>query len=345
MWARSRRTGRVSCARLACRASSSTPAVVPVYDVDLGDGGAFFTMKRVRGETLERIVALLAAGDSAARERYGRRRLLTAFVSVCLGVDHAHSRGVIHRDLKPANLMLGDYGEVYVLDWGVARVAAGAEGPVGGSAPVAGVTAHGSAVGTLGYMPPEQLEGRHDAVGPRSDVYALGAVLFEVLALQPLHPRTTPEAVRASTLGGVDGCPSRRGAAVPEELDEVCARALRTRPEERYASARELADAVERFLDGEGDRERRRRAAEGHTRAALDALAQSHREGQADAARLDLRRRALAELGRALALPAGRVSHRRRGVDGAGHLSRAVLRAAAVRRGGDGRLDGQHRGA
>ena len=99
------------------------PAVVPVYDLDFDEQGQpFFTMKRVRGQTLSRILELSARGDTETRERFGRRRLLAAFTQACHAVHYAHVRGVVHRDLKPSNIMIGDYGEVYVLDWGVARV-------------------------------------------------------------------------------------------------------------------------------------------------------------------------------------------------------------------------------
>ncbi|MCZ7681650.1 MAG: serine/threonine protein kinase [Sandaracinaceae bacterium] len=98
------------------------PAIVPVYDLGAGeDGELYFTMKRVRGRTLADILADLAHGDAEAKKRFGRRRLLSAFSQVCLAIDYAHARGVMHRDLKPGNVMLGDWGEVYVLDWGSRR--------------------------------------------------------------------------------------------------------------------------------------------------------------------------------------------------------------------------------
>ena len=121
---RRRRCARASCARRASRASSSTPSIVPVYDLGVdADGAPFFTMKRLRGLTLERDPRRAADGRAATRRSsYPRRKLLAAFSGVCLAVDFAHSRGVLHRDLKPANVMLGDFGEVYVLDWGLAKL-------------------------------------------------------------------------------------------------------------------------------------------------------------------------------------------------------------------------------
>jgi hypothetical protein len=156
------------------------PGIVPVHDLGLEPGGRpYFTMKRVRGVTLAEVLRALAEGNEAARAKYPRRRLLQAFQAVCLTVDFAHSRHVVHRDLKPANVMLGDFGEVYVLDWGIAKhldapLDADAETLSGESvAPQAGQTAQGAVMGTPGYMSPEQALG--EPVDPRTDVYALGA--------------------------------------------------------------------------------------------------------------------------------------------------------------------------
>src|SRR5262249_17778837 len=99
------------------------PSIVPVYDLDLDEQGRpFFTMKRVRGLTLERVLERLREDDPDVVKRFSNRKLLTALAQVCLRIDYAHARGVLHRDLKPGNIMLGDFGEVYVLDWGLAKV-------------------------------------------------------------------------------------------------------------------------------------------------------------------------------------------------------------------------------
>jgi hypothetical protein len=154
------------------------PAIVPVYDLGVDALHApFFTMKRVHGATFAEIITRLRDGDAEALGRYGRRKLLTAFASVCQAIDFAHTRGVIHRDLKPSNVMMGDFGEVYVLDWGVAKITTGAEiEPHGSMTPPAGTETHtlaGVAMGTPGYMSPEQLVAARDVDG-RTDVYALG---------------------------------------------------------------------------------------------------------------------------------------------------------------------------
>jgi serine/threonine-protein kinase len=282
------------------------PAIVPVYDLGVDpEGAAYFTMKRVRGMTLAEVLEALRHKDTAVVGRYSRRKLLTAFSSVCLAVDFAHRRGVLHRDLKPANVMLGDFGEVYVLDWGLARTAGAAELP---EEPVAATpveteirTAHGALLGTPGYMAPEQVRGERERIDARADVYALGCVLFEVLALEPLHGRRSAPELIASTVTGAEARPSRRvpQADVPPELDGICAKATALAPEDRFASARALHEAVERYLDGDRDVELRRQLASGHADAAAEAAALARAPGDGAG---EARRSAMREVGRALAL-------------------------------------------
>jgi tRNA A-37 threonylcarbamoyl transferase component Bud32 len=278
------------------------PAIVPVYDLGLAeDGASHFTMKRVRGVTLAAAVAALASDEPGAAERFSRRRLLGAFVTVCQAVDYAHTRGVVHRDLKPENVMLGAFGEVYVLDWGVARLVGvddpdAPEGRV--SAGPRGLTDHGVVVGTPGFMAPEQLRG--EAVDARTDVYALGAVLFELLTLQPLHPYGTAEAAITSTLQGADARASVRtpDRGIAPELDALCVRATALDPAARFPSARALHEAVDAYLDGDRDLALRRSLADTHA-ARAEALAAEALHGGDGA--LDARRGAMQEVGRALA--------------------------------------------
>jgi len=275
------------------------PSIVPVYDMGTEpDGTTYFTMRRIHGNTLGSILEKLAKDDAEAAEKYSRHRLLTAFGSVCLAIDFAHERGVVHRDLKPGNVMIGDYGEVYVLDWGVAKVNGSPDWPQGEDEAAEPATRAGSYVGTLGYMSPEQLSGA--AVDRRTDVYALGALLFEILALVPLHVGTSAE-LTATTLIGAEARPSVRAPerGVPLDLEEICVKAAATKPEDRFPSARALFDALQKHLDGDRELERRRElsahyAEQAKPRAALALEDQDptneHRE------------RAMRDVGNALAL-------------------------------------------
>jgi eukaryotic-like serine/threonine-protein kinase len=256
------------------------PAIVPVHELAYDDNGRpFFVMKKLSGTTLAAI--LLGSGS-----RFTRHQLLRAFADVCLAIEFAHTRGVIHRDIKPANILLGDFGEVYMLDWGIARVSTDRDSPV--PEPILdedgfGVcTRPGAAIGTRGYMPPEQERG--EIVDERADVYALGCVLFEILTGQMLHPRgkriAVPEDARAS-----------RWAHVAPELDELCMRATALDRSDRLRSARELGEAVQRYLDGDRDVVLRHRIALAHLRAAAAATDDEHG-----------RRTAMREAGQALAL-------------------------------------------
>jgi serine/threonine-protein kinase len=281
------------------------PAITPVYDLGVApDGNVYFTMKRVRGRTLEQVLEGLRAGDPELVEKYSRRKLLTALSTVCLAVDFAHQRGVVHRDLKPANIMLGDFGEVNVLDWGLAKLVDGTDSARPSQAPAptdSRETLAGAVLGTPGYMAPEQIEAGLGPVGPAADVYTLGAVLFEILTLEPLHERGPVLALMGQTLRGADARASVRFPErdVPPELEQICVRATTKAWAERFESARELNEALERYLDGDRDLELRRDLAEQHATRGIDyASAAASKTGGA----FDTRRAALREIGRALAL-------------------------------------------
>lgn len=212
------------------------PGIVPVHDAgELPDGRPYYVMKFVRGRRLDDVVH--DGVDLAER--------LRIFERVCEAVAFAHSRGVIHRDLKPENVMTGEYGEVLVLDWGVARVLVDRDGRDAQcesrddveADEVGPVTLHGTVLGTPGYMAPEQASGEIDEVGPTADVYALGGILWYLLSGE--HPSAEPAAY-APALSG----------AVPARLIAISSKARAIEPADRYESVELLSADIRRFLEG-----------------------------------------------------------------------------------------------
>jgi eukaryotic-like serine/threonine-protein kinase len=233
------------------------PNIVPVYELGLDRRKRrFLCMKFVEGVTLEE--ALNRLGDERIEPSH-LAKFLQVFVKVCDAVSFAHSRGVIHRDLKPTNVMISDFGQVYVLDWGIARLRppeAGRGGPrvlvSADRAEQSELDPPGSLVGTAGYMSPEQLHGHHDKLDERTDVFALGATLYQVLTGQP---PLTPEIVRAIRMNKSPPpiAPPDRvvpGARVPPELSRIALRALSFDPDDRYSSVVELQRDIEAFQRG-----------------------------------------------------------------------------------------------
>ncbi|MCB9678170.1 MAG: SUMF1/EgtB/PvdO family nonheme iron enzyme [Alphaproteobacteria bacterium] len=245
------------------------PSIVPVHDIGrLPDGRVWFTMKEVKGRTLGDVIrevhTVSVDAWDVAPSGWGLHRLIAAFRTVCQAVAFAHERGVVHRDLKPENTMVGRYGEVYVLDWGLAKIfgrvdlvlESGDVEPVqsGRSSDLA--TRMGQVAGTPAYMPPEQARGEIDRIDTRSDVYALGAMLYEILsgrapfvgdAMEVLEQVRTAPATPLSRLGGA--------VTRPDELVQICERAMAFAPEDRFPSAVALAEAVGEWLDGSKRRE------------------------------------------------------------------------------------------
>jgi serine/threonine-protein kinase len=269
------------------------PSIVPVYDIERRpDGSTFFTMRRVLGRTLAAILDDLRKGVPAAKARYTERELLNAFATVCLAVDYAHTRGVVHRDLKPANIMLGDFGEVYVLDWGLARLVD--EAGVTAEEPQARLSLPGTFLGTPLYVAPEQMA--DPAVGPLADVYSLGLILFELLSLERARD---PNALFAP----VDTRPSVRTPYrnIAPELETICVKAVEPDPADRYASVRAMHEAINRYLEGDRETEQRRQLAAQHMTTARIALGTATTARSVDDAEKE-RGVAMSELARAVAL-------------------------------------------
>ncbi|HET7501637.1 MAG TPA: serine/threonine-protein kinase [Kofleriaceae bacterium] len=269
------------------------PAIVPVHEIGHdGDGLPFFVMKKLTGTTLGKVIS-----DPGLAASFPLQRVLRAFAEVCLAVELAHVRGIVHRDLKPDNILLGDFGEVYILDWGVAKVIGENEGEFAdvGSDSGEHATTVGTTIGTPGFMAPEQACGMPDVDG-RADIYALGCVLFEILAGEPLHPRIAGVVDRAAGTG--DPRPSRRAPArgIAPELDELCVAATAAARGDRLQSARELGDRVQRYLDGDRDLALRRGLARAHFERAQAAF------GDGSGGTDELRRTAMREAAAALAL-------------------------------------------
>ncbi|MCC6521765.1 MAG: serine/threonine protein kinase, partial [Polyangiaceae bacterium] len=248
------------------------PSIVPVYDVGRDPSGRpSYTMRVVNGRTLRDVLdAGRAAGEGPRR---GLAQLLGILRQVCLAVDYAHSRGVVHRDLKPENVIVGEFGEVYVLDWGVAYLTEASD--------IRLSLEHerdASIAGSPGYMAPEQaLGGKLDG---RADVYALGVILYEMLAgRSPFeHERDLSGVVARMVKPTVPPPSVVAPGSVPTAFDEVVRGCLRRNPDERVPGARAIVDAIDRYLDAERERvEREReadaRAAEGaEARRTMEAL-------------------------------------------------------------------------
>ncbi len=242
------------------------PGIVPVYGLGTyADGRPFYAMRFIRGDSLRKAIERFHRPDrSGDQDPAGReaelRQLLRRFHDVCNALEYAHSRGVLHRDLKPANIMLGRYGETLVVDWGLAKPlgrahtappAAGLpEAPLlPASGAVADATQMGSAVGTPAFMSPEQAEGRLDLVSPASDVYSLGATLYCLLTGSPPLAGNDLGDVLERARRGAFPRPRQLRPELHPALEAICLKAMAPRPADRYGSAAELGQEVERWLD------------------------------------------------------------------------------------------------
>jgi eukaryotic-like serine/threonine-protein kinase len=235
------------------------PNIVPVYDFGTrADRQAFFTMKLVSGRTLSELITDL---HDAGFPSDGLEQLLRMILKVCEAVSFAHSRGVVHRDLKPANIMIGSHGQVYVMDWGLGLLlgaAPRAEPSVGSTSDSVRTSAAPrsgpSLAGTVGYMAPEQASGRIEAIGPRTDVFAIGAILYEVLTGRPPYQADDLHQALALARSGKIAAPQEvaEGRPLPPGLCEIAMKALQPALEDRYSTVDDLSEEVEGFLRGGG---------------------------------------------------------------------------------------------
>ncbi len=267
------------------------PNIVPVHELGVGPGGRpFFAMKLVRGRTLASILADYRHDAVEAGREFPLTRMLRFVVDVCNAVGFAHARGVIHRDIKPANIMVGDFGEVMLMDWGLAKVVSGqavgsdtveeALPPSGdtakiqrlrpegiasdpdaasGTLPAPGevrsaaidATHNGAVLGTPVYMPPEQAGGRIAEMDARSDIYSLGAILYEIITLHPPIDGRDVNQVLLNVIAGNIIDPARRaGRPVPKDLAAIALTALAKDPARRYRSAIAMRRDIESYIEG-----------------------------------------------------------------------------------------------
>jgi formylglycine-generating enzyme required for sulfatase activity len=234
------------------------PGVVPVHELGLDpEGRVFFTMKRVHGRDLAVVFELLRKGE----EGWTLTRAIGVMLKVCEAMAYAHDKGVIHRDLKPANVMVGNFGEVYVMDWGLARVLTEqdsqdlfvrtdrrdlTDSPL--------TTMEGDVVGTPVYMSPEQARGKLGSMGPWSDVYSVGAMLYQVITGQMpfVGSDETPDSweVLQRVLKGKLKPADELARHVPAELVAICEKAMSRRPADRYHDMQELAVDLRAYQEG-----------------------------------------------------------------------------------------------
>lgn len=278
------------------------PGVVPVHELGVRDARPYFTMKRVRGVTLAEVIRRLQEDDAATCARYTRHRLLSVMQSLAQTIDFAHARGVVHRDVKPGNVMLGDFGEVYLLDWGIAKLSAveAVEQDSAEKVTEPGTTLAGAVLGTPGYMAPEQA-GAEVATGA-SDVWAMAAILYEALTLSPLVRGSSNLELminaRSTDFPPLSAHP--RANDVPPELDALCTRALSRDPIAR-PTARQFVEGLDAVLSGQRDLQLRADLAAQHAQMAQAAAQRALEQGE----NLEARAEALREIGQALALQPG----------------------------------------
>lgn len=237
------------------------PNIVPVYELSkTEEGNAYYVMRYLRGQTLKEAIA-----SHHRRRKEGEvssvevLRLLESFLGICEAVAYAHSRKVLHRDLKPENVMLGRFGEVIVLDWGLAKVleqdsdsvTAVQVAPMTDEDASNEETMTGEVLGTPAYMAPEQAAGQQDIIDYSTDVYGLGGILFEILTGTAPHQGQSTAEVLTRVANEPTPLANSRESSIPKPLNAICLKAMAFTQEDRYATASELAEDVRRYLANE----------------------------------------------------------------------------------------------
>ncbi len=225
------------------------PNTVPVYELGKqADGSIYFAMKKVEGENLFQVIVRIAQGNEETKRQYPLNRLLGVLVQSSNALAYAHSRGVIHRDVKPENILLGPFGEVYLMDWGVAKVwgmAAEFDGDVPLDELYQRLTSTGKRPGTPLYMSPEQTTSG-GIVDERSDIFSMGVVLYEILAQrEPFRGKTIEETFHnIQTLTPPAPSTIATQMAIPVSLDQICLKALEKKPVDRYQAITEMIQEI-----------------------------------------------------------------------------------------------------
>lgn len=229
------------------------PNTIPVYEIGKTcEGQIYFAMKRIQGENLFEVLVRIARGDEPTKEKYPLDRLLDILQQVCQALFYAHNHGVIHRDIKPENILVGIFGEVYLMDWGVAKVWGmpndGQDGLQENAEDPAHITLTGQRPGTPLYMSPEQVRGT-PPVDERSDIFSIGVVLYEILAQREPFRGPTLNDTFAHILNTMPEPPSRVRPehGIAKELDAICMKALAKRPQDRYSNVQQIIDEIEHF--------------------------------------------------------------------------------------------------
>ena len=250
------------------------PNIVPIYSIGLSPSyGVYFTMKRLRGDSLRHILSELALQNPAYTWRYTPSRRLAIFIRICQGVSYAHSKGILHRDLKPENVRIGDYGEVTIIDWGLVHEVSSKssrrderkkgdvqtyatwenELEIDSIMNTSNPTLDGELSGTPRYMSPEQAEAQNSELDERSDIYSLGVILYELLTCyNPFYDKESQRDIIDAVCKGNYHRPRRFATAknVSEELEAICLKAMALHRENRYQSVSELLKDIYAHQEG-----------------------------------------------------------------------------------------------